>query len=364
MTISQAVLVYTLKQGGGASVADLAIAMAMPPVPQSVLAAIGARLTSDVTSTAGTTVTRTITLALAAGTPGAATAKLNADNVIEGVPIGTVGLGYNGVPIVTSRGGNPIIPAKFQTVLNLAGATIVQPGTTYTAPTIYWQGGLQIPTTNESPALEQQCCIQALGLIEGGSGYSSNATVEFTCEIAPGGSKPTASLTFDRDHERGEITGLLLTSTGNGLITIPEVFVNDPGPASTGAGGGTGAVLAPMLGVGTAATMTLSLTGGAVTGVAVTAAGGPYVQMPVPLILDTTGSGAELTPLMGLKSILPTFGGQGYQSVPTIEIQDLFVNLFGGHAGPSTQGPFWNLMKIAIEQAVGSPIVATAPAVS
>lgn len=366
MTPTTATLVYTLQQQAGATLAALNAAMAAPTVPVDELALIGVRLTGDATVTNGTTITRTITLALGPLVTAVATATMTGDGeFIENVTVGTPGSGYTALPIVSTSGAKSLTPAVLQPTMEVVGAAIVNGGAGYSSPAVYFRGGLELPQVNDDRTLSGPSCVQALQIVNGGKGYSSNARIEFLVDgLALGAVLPTASLSMTN----GVITGVLLTSTGSGLLSAPEIVVNDPGPASNGSGGGSGAVIAFQLGLGTAATATVTLLGGAIHHVSITAGGGPYVLMPDVQVLDATGSGAVLVPLMGILAINVISGGTGWQGTPTITISDLFSVLFEPPAGstphPPPNGPFWNLMKVAIETSVGSPIVASAPVLS
>jgi hypothetical protein len=372
-----ATLVYTLQQQAGATLAALEAAMASPPVPVDLLAEIGVRLVSDTTAGALGVVTRTIVLALGPIDLAAATAVMSGDGeFLESVTLTAAGRGYAALPLVRTNPGHssPSLPngathltdAVLQATMELSGSTIVSGGTGFTAPTVYLRGGLQLPEVNNDGTLSAPSCVQALQLVAGGTGYSSNAVVEFLVDgLAPGAVLPTASLSITN----GVVTGVLLTSTGSGLISAPEIVINDPGPASLGEGGGTGVVIAYQLGLGTAGTFTPTVAGGVITALTPGVRGGPYVKMPDVQAVDATGSGAVIVPLMRLQAINVVGTGSGWDGVPFIAITDLFTNLYQSpppssvhHAPPA--GPFWNLMKVAIETAVGSPIVAAAPALT
>jgi hypothetical protein len=363
MTFPIATLDYTFNQEGGASVAALEAAMAAVLVPLDLLAAIGTRLSSDTTSNpSGAVVKRRVTVALSHVNVATASPVMSGDGTeVTSVSVTAAGSGYNALPVVKIV-GDAVKPAVVRPFLKLVDSNIVQGGSGYAAPSIYFQGGLEIPQVDELGLLlrdgvETQGCVQGLTLVSGGRGYSTKAVVQFLCNLAPGGRFPVASLALD---SRGAITGLLITDAGAGLLNVPEVVVYDSHSSA-----GEGAVISPQMGIGTAATGTLSITLGSVTGFTPVSSGGPYVSMPRVVVVDTTGSGALLTPLMGIKEIDVVFGGQGYNgATPTVSIQDFFDSLFDLNDAASAASPFFNLMTTVLSQAVAAPVTAAAPVIT
>lgn len=369
---SAVTLDYTVDQHGGASLADLAVLIAKPPVPQDLLEALGTRLVSDVVSTSGSSVRRRIIAALHSDTSATLLPVFTGDGqTLTGVTVSAPGSGYVTAPHLTVLGNTPLRPAVMRALMNVQGVTIVQGGLNYTTPSIFIEGGLEIPQVNDLGQLTKneqlvQGCVQALSLVDGGRGYSKNAVVTFDGVLAPNGHWPTVQLTKD---SKGTITSLVITDTGAGLVTVPKVTVFDPG---FGGPGGKGAKLAPMMGIGTAATVgRIQHDGsGTLTSVLIQSNGGPYVRMPRFVVQDAlTGSGAVLVALMGISQVDLFSGGKGYNaavhhSIAQAELFPQMFETFTGVANFTDASPFWNLMKGAIEAAVNSPVTAAAPAVS
>jgi hypothetical protein len=89
--------------------------------------------------------------------------------------------------------------------------------------------------------------------------------------------------------------------------------------------GGTGYSSAPSLtvsgGGGTGASFTVSVTGGAVSGITVVSGGTGYSSNPV-FTFSGPGTGAAATPIFKLSGVLSTQDGGGYLSKPTVKIDE------------------------------------------
>jgi hypothetical protein len=353
-----ATLAYTLKQQGGAAFNNMEIPFAEVPVPQDVIEVLGARLFSDAVDVSGPPLlVRTVVLKLKAVTGATLVSEFTGDGVqLTGVTISAPGSGYVVPPQLQVIPA--ITPAILRAYMNVQDATIVNGGGSYSAPVIYFQGGLEIPQVDAQGLLLKsgesvQGCVQGLTLVNAGRGYSGAAVVQFLCNLAPGGRAPAASLSLDAN---GSISGVLLTDSGVGLLSVPEIVVYD-----TGSPPGKGATIVPQMGVGTAATGTVGIHLRAINAVSITAAGGPYVTMPKILVVDTHGSGAILIPLMGIGEVDVDSGGvydPGTHHL--VQITELFNQMFAN----SPAAPFFNLMTVALEQAVASPVSAAAPVIT
>jgi hypothetical protein len=344
----------------GASVASLAELMQSVPVPQDVLQAIGAQLKSDGLIQTTTTVTRRI-LVQFAPTVDATVSGVTIDERggIEQVFVGTGGGTYGGLPEVTV--GNPIPTLQdgiFRPTLDVSSAIVVNGGTDYVSPTVIFQGGLVPPQIDPTTGLLEESCLQLLTIADGGFGYSANAAIQFNGRVAAAGSLPTATGTFDAN---GQLVSILITNVGSGIIADLSCYVWDPGPGSDGQDGGTGALIACSLGVGTPATATLTVVGNVITAVNMVTAGGPYVEPPDLVVTDSAGSGAVLVAQMEINSIDVVNPGGGYVVPITFVIEPLFLAICRGNP---TENFFANLMTAALSAATLSPVVAVAPVFS
>jgi len=358
---TNATLVYVAKPGN-ASLAAIAAEMAVPPVPTDLLAAIGAELISDATVIGVGQVARTLVVGLAALIPATLAPVMTGDGQsVTSVTVTVPGAGYRGVPIVTAP-GSALRNATLKAYLDVREANRIAGGVNYIGPTnVYFQGGLELPQSDVAGNLSAPSCVQSVAVISKGRGYSANAKVQFEAVLAPSGRLPTVQLTLDG---AGRVASLLVTDSGQGIITVPKVFVWDPGPTGNGSGGGSGAELTvSQLGVGTVATATATVVANDVLGLVVTNNGGPYVRLPRILITDPTGAGANFNALMGIHEVRVFDGGVGYQAPPAVAAQDFFANTFTGANAVSGISPFCNLMKTSIETALQSPITSAPPTI-
>lgn len=345
----------------GTSVNSLAALLSTPPVPQDVLGFFGAVLIADVTTKTGTSATRTVQ-ARFASSPSAtfSPAVVDSNGHLVSVAVSTAGEGYSGVPLVQVATANePIRKATLSAILEVVGYAVVQSGSGYLAPTVRFEGGLAPPQVDPKTGFFPPSCMQGITIVSGGRNYSSNAVIEFQADLAPGGHLPLATGTFS---STGQLLSVLVTDAGAGMISPLVASVWDPGPTSNGSGGGTGAKLAAGMGAGTPATATVTLGGGLVTGLTITSDGGPYVALPTITISDTAGTGAVVTPSMGISAIDVANGGEGYSGTVTVTVEDLFFVLFQD----ASQWPsvFADLMTTPLQASVMSPVTAQTPTIS
>lgn len=158
----------------------------------------------------------------------------------------------------------------------------------------------------------------------------------------------------------------LTGGSGSGAVLQPVMQVDSTGTALVvlGGSGYTSPTVAFVGGLGpngVAATATLSVSLGVITGITITSGGSGYVGMPTVVITDTAGSGAVIYVALNLKSINIVNPGQGYgTTVPTVTITSLFASLF--LSAPNADGgfeAFLNVMTQAIESSLCGPIASS-----
>lgn len=349
-----AALAYRAQSGGG-SVNDLKALIASVPVPQDVLKAVGAELTADFTASDANSATRTVTATFAAITPATIGAPvINGAGQIVSVPVTSPGSGYTALPVLTIQSAaEPVARGRLRASLTVLDSTIVAPGVGNTGPLVFFQGGLAPPQIDKTTGFFPESCLQGITIVDSGRNYTSNAVLQFSATLAAGGRMPAGTAVFS---SLGEVLAVVLTDAGKGIISAVQAVIWDPGISNNGSGGGTGAIFSTRLGVGEAAAATATESLGAVTTVTITNPGGPYVALPTMVITDPTGSGAVVTPTMGLLGIEVVNPGQGYSGSPTVTAEDLFFSIF--RTADSWTSPFENLMTSSLQRAVMSPVTA------
>jgi hypothetical protein len=157
----------------------------------------------------------------------------------------------------------------------------------------------------------------------------------------------------------GALASVTVTNQG-GLYGMPPVLTftggNPTAPAQgivlckvrgcivlLGGSGYTGATIVTFVGGlapgGTAATGTVTVVAGAVTGIVMTNTGGPYLQAPFAVISDTGGgTGAEVVAGLSVDSVRVTYGGLAYKAAPTAVFTPLFKQMLPDSAGSANQG--------------------------
>ena len=350
-----ATLAY-VAQAAGASLTNLTKLMVDVPVPQDVARSYGAELVSDTTSTGSTSVTRTIVMQFAAS-PAATlgTPVVDGSGAIVSVAVTSPGAGYVASPVTTiESAATPIRKARLWSKLLVVGTTPVSTGSGYTAPTVFFQGGLVPPKNDPTTGFLQPSCLQGITIVDSGIGYSANAVLQFDADLVDGGRLPAGTATFSA---AGELLSVVITDAGQGLISAALAFIYDPGPTSNGSGGGSGALLSTRLGVGEAATGTPTLFDGGISGVTLLTAGGPYITPPTLVFSDPTGLGAIVTASMGLSEVVVIDPGVGYSGTLSAVLQDLFFALFRNPA--MWTNPFQDLMVTSLTNSTMSPVTAS-----
>jgi hypothetical protein len=230
---------------------------------------------------------------------------------VSTVPIGNVGAGYLNPPLVTftaaPSGGTTATGVALLTNGNGNNAVVTGVSTS---------GVISIPVDN------------------GGSGYTSPPTVQIA---APTGSSPmqayaTAVL------RAGVVVGIVVTSTGQGYTARPAVTISAPPPGGTQATVTTANVViaTPGSGYTSAPTATIqgpqingalgfaTLSGGAVTAIAVGVSAGYNFTPTVTIPNSPTGDNATATAIVSnglVVAIQITHGGSGYSGTVTPTIQ-------------------------------------------
>lgn len=398
----EAVLSYQIEPTGASSAALAALMNASAvPVPLDILQAAGLRVVSDVTPVADPVV-RTITLRWTPSAAPVAAATLDNEGRVSAVSVTSHGLDFTLPPQVSFSGASSR-QALARAYLNAQAVAIGSLGSAYSASTFaVVLGGMAPPTykTLSVPPPDWQAahgmpptvrvippsCVQNLRIAVEGKGYSTSAVIQFQGTLDPTNpnARPAqAIITSFGPH--GEIFGVQITDPGEGYILVPEVVVVDSGQASGGfmvtrpnpitgralnpntAGAQYGdatpstiknvkANISPVMGVGTPATVAITVVSGSVTGAHVVTAGALYTQVPQVVIIDPAGagSGATLTARMGLDAIQLLTGGLGYESVPGVVLTPAFEALFPGAS--DQRDPFWKFMQTALQVGCLSPV--------
>ena len=106
----------------------------------------------------------------------------------------------------------------------------------------------------------------------------------------------------------------------------------------------------------------LTISGGVITVVTVVTPGRGYSGYPLVQIIDTVGSGAEITVSMGISNFEIDYEGEGLVAPVSVVLTPIFQSMFP--AGSNQGAPVNMLMLTALQAAVKSPIVASAPVVT
>jgi FtsP/CotA-like multicopper oxidase with cupredoxin domain len=236
-----------------------------------------------------------VTINDSSGTGATAIAAISGRVSGVSVATGAGGAGYTSVPAVSFMGGGGGTNAA-ATALAGVGAIVVTGGAGNGAPVVGFTGG-----GGTGAAATAISGVSSILVTNGGTTGYKSPVVAFTLG---GGTGATATAI-------GGVTAITLGAGGSGYLT-PVVDI-------TG-GGGTGA----------AATATVS--GGVITGFAITNPGTGYTSAPSVTITDSTGPGtsATATATLIITSFTVTAPGSGYTSVPTVGITDSAGGLGAG----------------------------------
>jgi hypothetical protein len=187
--------------------------------------------------------------------------------------------------------------------------------------------------------------VGAIGLVSGGSNYTSAPTVTISAPNDANGVQATAVCTISTNA--GGVVGFNITAIGSGYTSVPIVTIAAPNlsngvqatASATIQSGGIVALSVTNIGSGYTSQPSVSITGGGgsgatanavvsmgqVSSVSLTNAGTGYTQAPTITFSGGGGSGANAiaqinTFAVGAMAVSVTNGGSGYSSEPTITI--------------------------------------------
>jgi hypothetical protein len=323
------------------------------PVPVKEIEALGLRVETDSSAIVGSTITRTVRLALGPSETADGTLTLDANGGVQKVTLGTVGRDYVRPPIATVNPGTSGkgFGALLVTFLSVREVAIDNGGAAYGAgATVQFIGGL--PAAN---ARMVSGCVRRIAMIKPGLGYGVGTTVSIEGGAANGSSPAVparASIVLDAF---GRITSITLLDMGEGYVQAPKVFFHPP----AGAEPRKLAVASVAMAEGTPARATLTVALGVITAVNLTQTGHGYIAVPNVVITDSTGAGAILRPRMRIDRIDVRSTGLGYTSSASLVLTPFFKAAFAD--GTDQTRPFSRFMEKAIKQGARTPIRALTP---
>jgi hypothetical protein len=409
-------------EAAGASGAKLQALMEAVPVPQDLLKAAGLFVFNDHTS-AGPVVTRTIEIAFGPTSPAAATAVLSNQESVASVMVTAPGIDYIVPPPVVftpvfadDQIVTKVRPALAKAFMNVQDVNLVSGGTGFSPSTFaVVTGGMGVPAYLPTPFTPNATapndfspqfqpgnvlpfsCVQDVRISVEGKGYTLGAQIQFNggldLELFGGvdisGASPAKAI-ITKLGPRGQILAVQLTDPGSHYVGVPKIIVNDrahkgggfmitrpnpitgktlnPNMVGNRFGDATpsnldyiAANLSPIMGQGSPATIKLTITAGVITGAAIDHFGERYISVPTITVIDPTGagSGAVLTPRMGIGTIERISGGKGYPVPPTVSLPSFFKTIFPTDAAQIQ--PFGKLMQSALQAACLSPVTSLDP---
>lgn len=245
--------------------------------------------------------------------------------------------------------------------------------------------------------------VSGITIIRGGADYSTDITIELQHDTGAGATFDVViaesvqelggvEAQLDAVLSGGALTAITLSSAGVGYVTVPTVAIiaatGDTGTGAiaeaniSGAGvisttivsGGTGYSASPVIsftGGTTAATTvtpvaTATVVAGVITEIVFSNPGSGYITAPTLVITDGTGTGGDVTVVIGtstITSITITTPGTGYKVSPTVTISG------GGFTTPAvigdiTIGPS-TIESLTITESgtgyIGSPTIVITP---
>jgi len=234
-----------------------------------------------------------------------------AGNLAPQVTITNSGAGYSSAPTLTFFGGEGTGAVGIPVVTSgvITSVQITDPGTGYKpgdVVQIQFSGGGSDTGAILTPVLTGTT-LAHIAILAGGSGYVS-PTVAIT---GGGGSGATATAT----QSGGVLNSITITNHGSGFTSMPTITISDSGGSGaivqgfldpttiasvTVTNGGSGFGSTPTLtviggGATTQATLTASLTGGAISSVSVSTAGVGYQSVPGIIVESGINSAAMAT---------------------------------------------------------------------
>lgn len=215
-----------------------------------------------------------------------------------------------------------------------------------------------------------------------GPGVTTTRTIQTQMTATIADAAGTAVMAGGAGVVAGTVASVTTTNQG-GLYGMPPVVTftggNPVAPAQgfancqvrgcnvlLGGTGYTGATTVTFVGGlapgGVAATATATIIGTVITGIVMVTNGGPYRQAPLVVITDSGGgAGAEVVAGLSVSGTVVTYGGLGYQAVPTVVYTPLFKQMLPDSAGNANQAKslsgwmdatFAQLLKLPVQSAI------------
>jgi hypothetical protein len=346
-------LLYSLTDLGLVSLATLQADLLAPPVPPAVLKAFGLRVTSDAPfAPPPGTANRKIVVSFVPSVTGAAHTNRGGNGEVASIVVDVNGLDYILPPIIgipaPPPGGTPAMGEAF---LSMFGTTITNGGVAYFAGTtrVALVGGL--PARGYRGL--KQLCVSGIRVLRKGKGYLPTDTIQIIENATP---QPTVVATaVPVVDANGSITSIILTDMGANYITAPTAVV----VTATG----TGAALTCDMAEGTPAQATATVVLGVVTAIVIGTSGDGYIGVPEIVVTDPSGgSGFVGVARMGVGRIATTRHGKGYPVAPPVTVTPFYQYTFPTNATQAT--PLFGLMQGALEASTLSPVQETPPVVT
>lgn len=385
---TQVTLVYKVDAVGIAP-AKIQPFVAAAEIPPEILAALGLRVSSDVTATAGNLITRTIVLQFDPSQAALATTVISNTSHIDSIVVNPLvdGLDYILPPIVRADDnareplsqvvqGNVINKrptqrdAILKAWLDVKSAAIAVNGTGGAGysptPIVTFLGGL--PPAGAVFATRRGFrggCVRYINIADSGEGYNPLTAVLHIEGGSIDGNTPVIPAQGILTLRNGRVQSIAIVDMGQGYEKTPDVFIT----AKDGIGPTRPAKLFAVMAEGTPARATAvvnPLAPNDITALTITQRGDNYVGVPDILIRDATGTGATFRAQMSVSRIDVIDGGVGYFPGTTVTITDVFQDMFPPVTGdPQAQNKaFFQLFQAAIGQLAITPLRSDAPLVA
>jgi hypothetical protein len=253
-----------------------------------------------------------------------------------------------------------------QSMLDFYGVRVISDSTPAASPVVRTivLGLNPASTATATASLETQNSgspVGALAVTSAGSGYVAPPIVSFTGgRPAPVVRPGFPTIAIDVNQLEGSVNAPAVAACYLKVVSAAVVAAGAGYSANTAIN-----VTGRLAKNGIPAVLTPTIVGGHITGVVVTTPGSGYVGAPTITVVDpavTPGSGGIISVSMGVGSLVLQRGGSGYSSPPTVVLTPIFQSLFPP-AGDQA-APFAELMTTALEQAIKSPVTASAPMVT
>src|SRR5574341_453645 len=383
----------------GVTAAALTTRMAAAVLPRDVLIALGLRVTADATAGAPI-VTRTITVSFIPSIVAGATPVVTNEGRIASMLVAPAGLDYILPPHVTivdpnrrlfppsiqshtdglPPGGPDTIPgnlATFRSFLNVGATTLVAGGAGYSAtPLVGFIGGL--PPANRLGLVPEASigktdltlpptgavttgCVRSVAIKDSGLGYPAGTTVTFEGGGVGVNFRPAQGVVTLSPSGSGRILAVTITEMGSGYTSVPEVVFRPPGTNPTPPRRIAKAFAA--MAQGRPATATATVLAGVITALVITDNGDGYVEPPLIVITDPTGTNASAFARMGVGRIDVICPGTGYSvtglTSANVPITPQFKRNFPDAS--DQRAPLWKLFEKLIQATAITPVNSGAP---